>query len=172
MTPIAANCSGFSRRLRQDAPATESDALSFRSNRIEFEVEWGDCDPAKIVWNPRFFELFDRGTWALFQTVLGVPRQNLATHFGIASIPLVEAGAQFMVPLKFGDAAELVSRPTYFRRASFAISHQIFKSGKLAVDGLETRVWAGVASRRSGAHARGHHSFRSDRAISRAGVNA
>jgi 4-hydroxybenzoyl-CoA thioesterase len=120
------------------------EVLPFRSNRIEFEVEWGDCDPAEIVWNPRFFELFDRGTWTLFQSVLGVPRQNLAKHFGIASIPLVEAGAQFMVPLKFGDAAELVSRPTYFRRASFAVSHQIFKGGKLAVDGLETRVWAGV----------------------------
>jgi 4-hydroxybenzoyl-CoA thioesterase len=122
----------------------KGNALTFRSNRIEFEVEWGDCDPAKIVWNPRFFELFDRGTWSLFQTVLGVPRQNLARHFGIASIPLVEAGAQFMVPLKFGDAAELVSRPTYFRRSSFAVSHQIFKGEKLAVDGLETRVWAGV----------------------------
>ena len=143
VTPIAANCSGFSRWLRQDA-TKRGRALSFRSNRIEFEVEWGDCDPAKIVWNPRFFELFDRGTWSLFQNVLGVPRQNLARHFGIASIPLVEAGAQFMVPLKFGDAAELVSRPTYFRRSSFAVSHQIFKSGKLAVDGLETRVGAGV----------------------------
>ena len=117
--------------------------MSFRSNRIEFEVEWGDSDPAEIVWNPRFFELFDRGTWTLFQSVLGVPRQNLAKHFGIASIPLVEAGAQFMVPLKFGDAAELISTPAEFKRSSFVVSHQIFKDGKLAVDGTETRVWAG-----------------------------
>ena len=92
----------------------------------------------------RFFELFDRGTWALFQTCSASRARSFARHFGIASIPLVEAGAQFMVPLKFGDAAELVSRPTYFRRSSFAVSHQIFKGEKLAVDGLETRVWAGV----------------------------
>jgi 4-hydroxybenzoyl-CoA thioesterase len=117
--------------------------LSFRSNKIEFEVAWGDCDPAAIIWNPRFFELFDRGTWTLFQTVLGVPRQELASHFGIASIPLVEAGAQFMVPLKFGDSAELISTPTDFKRASFTVSHKIFKNGRIAVDGVETRVWAG-----------------------------
>ena len=117
--------------------------MSFRSNKIRFEIEWGDCDPAAIVWNPHFFEWFDRGTWTLFQAVFGVPRQNIARHFGILSIPLVSAGAQFMIPLKFGDAAELVSTPAEFKRSSFVVSHQIFKDGKLAVDGTETRVWAG-----------------------------
>ena len=117
--------------------------MSYASNTIPFEVEWGQCDPARIVWNPRFFELFDRGTWMLFQEVLGVPRQNLAKHLGILSIPLVEAGAQFFAPLAFGDSAELISTITEFRRASFIVSHKIFKGGKLAVDGSETRVWAG-----------------------------
>jgi 4-hydroxybenzoyl-CoA thioesterase len=117
--------------------------LSFASHRLEFDVQWGQCDPAQIVWNPRFFELFDHGTWMLFQTVLGLPRQTIAKHFGIFSMPLVEAGASFMAPLKFGDSASLVSTVSEFRRASFVMSHHIYKGDTLCVDGKETRVWAG-----------------------------
>jgi 4-hydroxybenzoyl-CoA thioesterase len=119
-------------------------ALPFASNRLAIEVEWGQCDPARIVWNPRFFELFDNGTWMLFQKVIGVPRQNLAKHLGIFSFPLVEAGASFHAPLRFGDSAELISTVTEFKRSSFFLSHRILKDGKLCVDGKETRVWAGT----------------------------
>src|SRR6185503_1647480 len=104
-------------------------ALSFASNTIDIEIEWGQCDPAAIVWNPRFFELFDRGTWTLFETVLGIPRQNLYKQFGIIGMPLVEAGAQFLAPLRFGDGAELISTITEFKRASFAVQHRILKGG-------------------------------------------
>jgi 4-hydroxybenzoyl-CoA thioesterase len=116
--------------------------LSFASHTTRLEIEWAHCDPAGIVWNPRFFEFFDIGTWMLFQQVIGVPRHKLARHLGIFSIPLVEAGANFIAPLRFGDSAELVSTITEFRRASFLIQHRIFNKGKLSVDGLETRVWA------------------------------
>ncbi len=30
--------------------------------RRERKIEWGDCDPAKIVYNPRFFDWFDNCT--------------------------------------------------------------------------------------------------------------
>jgi 4-hydroxybenzoyl-CoA thioesterase len=34
-------------------------------NRRQFMIEWGHCDPAGIVFNSRFFEFFDWGTWTL-----------------------------------------------------------------------------------------------------------
>jgi len=37
------------------------------SNRKEIHIEWGDCDPAGIVYFPRFFEYFDACTNALFE---------------------------------------------------------------------------------------------------------
>ena len=40
------------------------------SNR-QFRIEWAHCDPAGIVFNSRFFEFFDWGTWTLFEKALG-----------------------------------------------------------------------------------------------------
>ncbi len=112
------------------------------SHRIPLAIEWAHCDPAGIVWNPRFFEFFDTGTWRLFEAVLGVPRQDINRQFGILGIALVESGATFKTPLKYGDKAELESEVTEFRRSSFDVRHRIYKGETLAVEGLERRVWA------------------------------
>jgi 4-hydroxybenzoyl-CoA thioesterase len=106
-------------------------------------IEWGHCDPAGIVYNPRFFEFFDAASWLLVEAALGVPRHELCARFGLVGIALVEAGANFVAPLKFGDHAEIVSAITELGRSSFSVRHHIRKDGKLAVDGLEKRVWAG-----------------------------
>jgi len=111
-------------------------------NKRQFTIDWAYCDPAGIVFNPRFFEFFDTATWHLFEAALGVKPQDIASTFDILGIPLVDARANFMVPAKFGDVVEMHSFIGEFRRSSFEIRHQIFVDGKLAVDGSETRVWA------------------------------
>ena len=78
-------------------------------SRRQFTIEWGHCDPAGIVFNSRFFEFFDWGTWVLFETALGVKPAALAGVFGITGIPLVDAGARFLAPARFGDVVELTS---------------------------------------------------------------
>lgn len=115
--------------------------MSF-SNRMPLKIEWGQCDPAGIVYNPRFFEWFDIGSWTLVQAALGVPRHALAGRFGIIGLPLVEAGANFKAALKFGDNAELVSTVLEVGRSSLSVQHHIYKGETLAVEGLEKRVWA------------------------------
>ena len=113
------------------------------TNRRQFTIEWSHCDPAGIVFNSRFFEYFDWGTWSLFEAALGVRPPELAAAFGIDSLPLVDASARFIAPARFGDRVELVSQVIAFRRASFDVGHQLFVSGRIAVEGQETRVWAG-----------------------------
>jgi 4-hydroxybenzoyl-CoA thioesterase len=109
--------------------------------RRQLTIEWGHCDPAGIVFNPCFFEMFDASTWLLFEAALGVTPQGLAKTFGIMGIPLVDARANFLKPAKFGDVVEIASRVREFRRSSFDIEHRIMLGGELAVDGAETRVW-------------------------------
>ena len=60
-------------------------------SRRQFTIEWGQCDPAGIVFNSRFFEFFDWGTWTLFEAALGVRPPDLAATFGIMGLPLVDA---------------------------------------------------------------------------------
>jgi 4-hydroxybenzoyl-CoA thioesterase len=105
-------------------------------------IEWGQCDPVGIVFNPRFFEMFDANSWLLFEAVLGVKPQDLAATYGIVGIALVDARANFLKPAKFGDTIEIASRVSEFRRSSFDVEHKLIVGGELAVEGTETRVWA------------------------------
>lgn len=111
-------------------------------SRRQFTIEWGHCEPAGIVYNPRFFEFFDWGTWTLFEAALGVKPHALGKTFGIMGIPLVDAGAKFIAPARFGDVVELTSQVSEFRRSSFDVAHRLIVRGTLAVEGTETRVWA------------------------------
>src|SRR4029078_12795785 len=79
----------------------------------------------------------------MFEAALGVKPQDLAGTFGIIGIPLVDASANFMAPIKFGDTVEMVSPVKEFRRSSFDVEHRLSVNGELAVEGAETRVWAG-----------------------------
>jgi len=110
--------------------------------RSTLTIEWGQCDPAGIVFNSRFFEIFDTSTWRMFEAALGVKPQNLAGTFGIIGIPLVDASANFITPIRFGDTVEMTSRVSEFRRSSFDVEHRLSVNGALAVEGAETRVWA------------------------------
>jgi len=105
-------------------------------------IEWGDCDPARIVFNPRFFEWFDAAMAAIFAAA-GISQLHLAETYGLAGLPLVESHAQFLRPCRFGDTVIIESRVTEFGRSSFKVSHQLFNAGELAVDAQETRVWCG-----------------------------
>lgn len=108
----------------------------------ELTIAWGDCDPAGIVFNPRFFEFFDASTWQLFDKALGVKPHELNAAYGIIGIPLVDAGANFLKAVKFGDTIEIATRAASFGRSSFKIEHRLSVGGALHVEGNETRVWA------------------------------
>jgi len=110
--------------------------------RRQLTIEWGQCDPAGIVFNSRFFEIFDTSTWRMFEAALGVKPQDLAGTFGIIGIPLVDASANFIKPIRFGDTVEMATRVSEFRRSSFDVEHRLSVGGELAVEGGETRVWA------------------------------
>jgi 4-hydroxybenzoyl-CoA thioesterase len=108
--------------------------------RRERRVEWGDCDPARIVFNPRFFEWFDAQTAAIFE-LAGAPKRELMKRPDFAGFPLVETRAKFLRPSRFGDLLVIESSVVAIRRSSFDVQHRLFNDGKLAVDGFETRVW-------------------------------
>jgi 4-hydroxybenzoyl-CoA thioesterase len=110
-------------------------------SRRQFTIEWGYCDPAGIVFNSRFFEFFDWGTWILFETALGVKPQDISNDLGII-LPLVDVKARFVAPARFGDAVELASEVSAFRRSSFDVAHRLTVNGELSVEGSESRVWA------------------------------
>lgn len=104
-------------------------------------IQWGDCDPAGIVYFPRYLEMFDAATAALFERV-GFKKPLLLETFGIVGFPAVNVGANFSKPCSFGDDVVIESQVTHWGRSSFKVTHRLLKNGELAVEGNETRVWA------------------------------
>jgi 4-hydroxybenzoyl-CoA thioesterase len=118
--------------------------------RREVRVEWGDCDPAGIVFYPRYFALFDASTAYLFEAV-GLPKPELIRRYDIIGMPLVDVQAKFLLPSRFGDRLTIESNVAEWRRSSLKVQHRILRGGELAVDGHESRVWAGKDPDRPGA---------------------
>ena len=57
-------------------------------NRRDVFIEWGDCDPAGIVYYPRYFVMFDNATVALFAAAVKSHLGNggaaiIATHIDL-----------------------------------------------------------------------------------------
>jgi 4-hydroxybenzoyl-CoA thioesterase len=110
------------------------------SNRKEIQVEWGDCDPAGIVYYPRFFEYFDSCTNALFERA-GFKKQEMLKKYGLLGIPMVDTRGQFYAPAAFGDTVVVESRITEWGRSSFQVEHKLYNGDQLAAEGSEKRVW-------------------------------
>jgi 4-hydroxybenzoyl-CoA thioesterase len=110
-------------------------------HRREILIEWGDCDPATIVYFPRYFEYGDACTGALFASA-GMPKPELLKNHNIAGIPLVDAHARFFAASKFGETLTVESRITAWGRSSFSVLHRFLRGDQLAVEVSEKRVWA------------------------------
>ena len=111
------------------------------TNRRTIVIEWGDCDPAGVVYYPRYFAYFNACMEALFEHG-GLPRKMRENKYQILGTPLVDARARFIAPLRYGETAVIESCMTEFRKSSFQIQHKVYKGKNLAVEAFETRVWA------------------------------
>ena len=110
------------------------------TNSIRIEVEWGDCDPADIVYYPNFFRWFNKGAHMLFDAV-GLPFHRLIKERNTVGVPLLDARATFLAPVRFGDVITVTSGIEEWRNTSFVVSHRIFNGDVLSVEGQEIRVW-------------------------------
>jgi len=113
------------------------------TNRRNVRIQWGDCDPAGIVYYPRYFAMFDDSTTALFERALGMTKYQFLQAYDFVGYPMVDTRAKFAIPNRFGDDVVIETAVTGFRRSSFDIHHRLLKGDKLSVEGFETRVWVG-----------------------------
>jgi 4-hydroxybenzoyl-CoA thioesterase len=74
----------------------------------------------------------------------GLPLKELFKAHGVVGIPIVEARARFITPSSYGDELVAESCVTEWRKSSFVITHKFLRDGVLALEGWETRVWAGA----------------------------
>jgi 4-hydroxybenzoyl-CoA thioesterase len=105
-------------------------------------IEWCDCDPAGIIFYPRYFEIFDTSTTVLIEHALGMNKIDYLKAYDFLGYPVVEARARFRLPTRFGDEVAVETALIECGRSSFKIEHRLSKAGALMAEGFETRVWA------------------------------
>jgi 4-hydroxybenzoyl-CoA thioesterase len=110
-------------------------------SKLVVPVEFGDTDPAAIVFYPNFFRWFDASAWRLFVKA-GLTLKVFQEEFGLIGVPIADAQSTFIKPLRFGDSAEITSYVATWRRKTFDLVHEVRKDGELIAKGLEIRVCA------------------------------
>jgi 4-hydroxybenzoyl-CoA thioesterase len=112
----------------------------FTSTR-KTRIEWGDCDPAGIIFFARYFDIFDVSTTVLLERALGMKKIEYLKTYNFTGHPLVETRARFLLPTRFGDDVSIDTAVVGCGRSSFKIEHRLTHNGALAVEAFETRVW-------------------------------
>lgn len=104
-------------------------------------IEWGDCNPADIVFYPNYFRWFDASTANHFKAA-GLPKPELIRRYGVVGFPMVDTQAKFLLPSKHGDEVVIETAIVRFGSASFDVEHhRLLREGdKLAVEGFEKQV--------------------------------
>ena len=104
------------------------------------QVQWGDCDPAGIIFYPTYFRWMDSACWAMFAAAGYDAKRMRAEHL---AMPLVSADCQFLYPAEQGDRCEVRSKIEHFGGKSFTIAHEVLREDGMALArGAEKRVWA------------------------------
>jgi 4-hydroxybenzoyl-CoA thioesterase len=104
-------------------------------------IEWGDCDPAGIIFYARYYDIFDVSTTMMLEHVLGMNKIDYLKAYDFLGHPLAETRARFLRPTRFGDEVAIETAVVACGRSSFKIEHKLTKAGTLSAEGYETRVW-------------------------------
>jgi 4-hydroxybenzoyl-CoA thioesterase len=105
-------------------------------------VEFGDCDPAGIVWFPNFFRWIDAASRNFFAGC-GVPRwEETARTLGVIGTPLVDTHTRFVKAASYGDTLEIAVRITEWRDKSFVQTYRVTRGDELILECEEVRIFA------------------------------
>ena len=113
-----------------------------RSHVTRFRIEFGDCDPAQIVFYPNFLRWMDAASLQFFVACGLPPWRELERSDGIIGMPIVDVSARFLRPATYGDAIDIETSIVEWRRTSFVLRHVIRRDDDVLVEGREIRIFA------------------------------
>ncbi len=111
-----------------------------RSGTIRIRVRFGETDAAGIVFYATYFTWFDAGTSNLIRVpgVASVDADGRPTF----PLPIIEAGAQFVAPVRADQELDLISTVATIGTSSLRIEHDLRAlDGSVIARGFEQRVF-------------------------------
>ncbi|HEY0583963.1 MAG TPA: thioesterase family protein [Chloroflexota bacterium] len=118
---------------------------------VRVQVGWGDCDPAGIVFYPRFYAWMDTVSHVLARE-MGISREAMIPPgHDLVGFPVVGTQAQYVTPARMDDVLEVRTWVTRIGRSSLSLRHEIVRlepagsmpAETLVARGREDRVFIG-----------------------------
>ncbi len=104
-------------------------------------VQFGDCDPAGIVFFPNFSRWMDESSLAFFMACGIPPWRELVKTRGIIGTPLLEIHTKFLRPATYGEAIEVHTTVEEWSNKTFRHRHVVQRAGAVLCEGTEVRAF-------------------------------
>jgi 4-hydroxybenzoyl-CoA thioesterase len=105
------------------------------------DVQFGDCDPAGIVFFPNFSRWMDAASLSFFMQCGVPPWRVLEKTRGIAGTPLLEIHTKFIKSVTYGETITITTQVEEWRDKVFIQVHRVTRGDELICEGRETRVF-------------------------------
>ena len=102
-------------------------------------VQFGDCDPAGIVFFPNFLRWMDAASLSFFMQCGVPPWRELVKTRGIVGTPLLEINTKFIKAVTYGETITISTWIEEWREKVFVQLHRVTR----ADDGVETLICEG-----------------------------
>ena len=105
-------------------------------------VEFGDCDPARIVWFPNFFRWLDAASRHYFIECGVPPWHETEQTLGVIGTPLVDTKAKFLKTATYGETLEFHTTVAEWRGKSFVQRYRCMRGADAIMECDEVRIFA------------------------------
>ena len=112
-----------------------------KSNVYPVNVQFGDCDPAGIVFFPNFSRWMDEASLAFFMAQGIPPWRELVKTRGIIGTPLLEIHTKFYKPATYGETIEVHTTVEEWQAKTFRQRHVIKRGDTVLCEGTEVRAF-------------------------------
>ena len=112
-----------------------------RTTTTDVTVQFGDCDPAGIVFYPNFQRWMDAASLSFFMQCGVPPWRELVKTRGIVGTPLLEIATKFVTAATYAETLTITTHVESWAAKAFVQYHRITRGETLICEGRETRVF-------------------------------
>jgi 4-hydroxybenzoyl-CoA thioesterase len=116
-----------------------------RTTTFTVDVQFGDCDPAGIVFFPNFLRWMDSASLAFFMACGVPPWRELVKTRGIVGTPLLEINTKFIRAATYAQTLTITTHVEEWRDKVFVQIHRVTRGSggaeELICEGREVRAF-------------------------------
>jgi 4-hydroxybenzoyl-CoA thioesterase len=102
-----------------------------KTTRFRVTIQFGDCDPAGIVFYPNFQRWMDSASLSFFMQCGVPPWRELEKTRGIVGTPLLEIATRFVTAATYAEELEISTHVEEWRAKVFVHRHRVMRGTTL-----------------------------------------